>query len=55
MSLWTASEAAEATGGQAQGAWACNGVSIDTRTLQPGGMGMSSWPKRSTKGRLPRS
>ncbi|MEP4859140.1 MAG: Mur ligase domain-containing protein, partial [Alphaproteobacteria bacterium] len=36
MSLWTASEAAEATGGQAQGDWACNGVSIDTRTLQPG-------------------
>ena len=36
MSLWTATEAAEATGGQAQGDWACNGVSIDTRTLQPG-------------------
>ncbi|HIF78171.1 MAG TPA: UDP-N-acetylmuramoyl-tripeptide--D-alanyl-D-alanine ligase, partial [Sulfitobacter sp.] len=36
MSLWTATEAAEATGGHAQGDWACNGVSIDTRTLQPG-------------------
>ena len=36
MSLWTATEAAEATGGRAQGDWACNGVSIDTRTLQPG-------------------
>ncbi|SDF44630.1 UDP-N-acetylmuramoyl-tripeptide--D-alanyl-D-alanine ligase [Sulfitobacter delicatus] len=36
MSLWTATEAAEATGGQAQGDWVCNGVSIDTRTLQPG-------------------
>ncbi len=36
MSLWTATEAAEATGGRAQGDWVCNGVSIDTRTLQPG-------------------
>lgn len=36
MTLWTAQDAAEATGGQAQGDWAANGVSIDTRTLQPG-------------------
>ncbi|WP_298846878.1 UDP-N-acetylmuramoyl-tripeptide--D-alanyl-D-alanine ligase [uncultured Ruegeria sp.] len=36
MTLWTASEAAEATGGQATSDWAANGVSIDTRTLQPG-------------------
>ena len=36
MSLWTASEAAEATGGRAQGDWTATGVSIDTRTLQPG-------------------
>ena len=36
MSLWTATEAAEATGGRVQGDWVCNGVSIDTRTLQPG-------------------
>jgi len=36
MSLWTASEAAAATGGTAQGNWAVNGVSIDTRTIQPG-------------------
>jgi UDP-N-acetylmuramoyl-tripeptide--D-alanyl-D-alanine ligase len=36
MSLWTSSEAAAATGGRAQGDWACEGVSIDTRTLQPG-------------------
>ncbi|WP_323041387.1 UDP-N-acetylmuramoyl-tripeptide--D-alanyl-D-alanine ligase [Gemmobacter sp.] len=34
--LWTASEAATATGGQATGDWAVTGVSIDTRTLQPG-------------------
>ena len=34
--LWTASEAAEATGGQARGNWQAGGVSIDTRTLQPG-------------------
>ncbi|UWR23610.1 UDP-N-acetylmuramoyl-tripeptide--D-alanyl-D-alanine ligase [Sulfitobacter sp. S190] len=36
MSLWTAAEAAAATGGQATADWACDGVSIDTRTLQPG-------------------
>ncbi len=36
MSLWTSAEAAEATGGRAQGDWACDGVSIDTRTIQPG-------------------
>lgn len=34
--LWTAAEAATATGGCATGDWACSGVSIDTRTLQPG-------------------
>ncbi len=34
--LWTAAEAAEATQGQAIGDWAVNGVSIDTRTIQPG-------------------
>ncbi len=36
MTLWTAAEAAEATGGHATTDWAVNGVSIDTRTLQPG-------------------
>ncbi len=36
MSLWTADEAATATGGRAQGSWAVEGVSIDTRTLLPG-------------------
>jgi len=36
MSLWTASEAAAATGGRAQGDWAVGGVSIDTRTIEPG-------------------
>ncbi len=36
MSLWTASEAAEATGGQVASDWVADGVSIDTRTLQPG-------------------
>jgi len=36
MSLWTAAEAAQATGGQAQGDWTVSGVSIDTRTIQPG-------------------
>ncbi len=36
MTLWTAAEAAEATGGRATTDWQANGVSIDTRTLQPG-------------------
>ena len=34
--LWTAADAAAATGGTAQGDWSANGVSIDTRTIQPG-------------------
>ncbi|MCI5095159.1 MAG: UDP-N-acetylmuramoyl-tripeptide--D-alanyl-D-alanine ligase [Rhodobacteraceae bacterium] len=36
MTLWTAQEAAAATGGEARGDWAVSGISIDTRTLQPG-------------------
>ncbi|WP_170504706.1 UDP-N-acetylmuramoyl-tripeptide--D-alanyl-D-alanine ligase [Ruegeria arenilitoris] len=36
MTLWTAAEAAEATGGRATTDWMVNGVSIDTRTIQPG-------------------
>ncbi|MBF9043845.1 UDP-N-acetylmuramoyl-tripeptide--D-alanyl-D-alanine ligase [Rhodobacterales bacterium HKCCE4037] len=36
MSLWTAAEAAEATGGKVATDWVAEGVSIDTRTLQPG-------------------
>ncbi|WP_264213005.1 UDP-N-acetylmuramoyl-tripeptide--D-alanyl-D-alanine ligase [Leisingera thetidis] len=38
MTLWTAAEAAAATGGRAQGSWAVSGLSIDTRTLAPGDM-----------------
>jgi UDP-N-acetylmuramoyl-tripeptide--D-alanyl-D-alanine ligase len=34
--LWTSDEAAKATGGRSTQDWACNGVSIDTRTIQPG-------------------
>ncbi|SCY85871.1 UDP-N-acetylmuramoyl-tripeptide--D-alanyl-D-alanine ligase [Paracoccus tibetensis] len=34
--LWTAKDAAAATGGRAQGDWSVTGVSIDTRTIQPG-------------------
>lgn len=34
--LWTASAAAKATGGTATADWQASGVSIDTRTLQPG-------------------
>ena len=36
MSLWTADEAAAATGGRARGDWTATGVSIDTRTIRPG-------------------
>ncbi|MBW4707826.1 UDP-N-acetylmuramoyl-tripeptide--D-alanyl-D-alanine ligase [Roseobacter sp. YSTF-M11] len=36
MSLWTAQAAATATHGKTQGGWVATGVSIDTRTLQPG-------------------
>ncbi|WP_071675071.1 UDP-N-acetylmuramoyl-tripeptide--D-alanyl-D-alanine ligase [Nioella nitratireducens] len=34
--LWTAADAADATGGRVQGDWQATGVSIDTRTIQPG-------------------
>lgn len=34
--LWTAADAAAATNGRVTGDWAATGVSIDTRTLQPG-------------------
>ncbi len=34
--VWTAKDAAAATGGRARGAWAATGVSIDTRSLKPG-------------------
>ncbi len=36
MTLWTSAEAAEATGGRVTAAWEAHGVSIDTRTIQPG-------------------
>ncbi|MEQ9693730.1 UDP-N-acetylmuramoyl-tripeptide--D-alanyl-D-alanine ligase [Shimia sp. SDUM112013] len=36
MTLWTASEAAAATGGRATRDWQVTGVSIDTRTLETG-------------------
>ena len=34
--VWTAEEARTATGGETPGDWSATGVSIDTRTLQPG-------------------
>jgi UDP-N-acetylmuramoyl-tripeptide--D-alanyl-D-alanine ligase len=34
--LWTSEDAAQATGGRVTEAWAATGVSIDTRTIQPG-------------------
>ncbi len=36
MSLWTAAEAAAATGGTTTGDWQANGVSIDSRTIAEG-------------------
>ncbi|WP_375257775.1 UDP-N-acetylmuramoyl-tripeptide--D-alanyl-D-alanine ligase [Citreimonas sp.] len=36
MTLWTSDDAAAATGGQVTAAWQATGVSIDTRTIQPG-------------------
>ncbi|GLO71140.1 UDP-N-acetylmuramoyl-tripeptide--D-alanyl-D-alanine ligase [Phaeobacter inhibens] len=36
MSLWTAEEAAAATGGQAVGDWRVDGISIDTRSIAEG-------------------
>jgi UDP-N-acetylmuramoyl-tripeptide--D-alanyl-D-alanine ligase len=36
MTLWTAEEAAAATNGRATSDWQVSGISIDTRTLQPG-------------------
>jgi len=36
MTLWSAAEAAAATGGRAIGDWQASGVSIDTRSLQKG-------------------
>ena len=36
MSLWTSAEAVRATGGHSTTDWLARGVSIDTRTLQPG-------------------
>ena len=34
--LWTASDIAKATGGTASGGWSVTGVSIDSRTIEPG-------------------
>ena len=34
--LWTSTDAADATGGTSTTEWQATGVSIDTRTLQPG-------------------
>ena len=36
VALWTSTDAALATGGQSTAPWQATGVSIDTRTLQPG-------------------
>lgn len=38
MTLWTASDAAAATGGRAVGAWTVTGFGIDSRALEPGAM-----------------
>ncbi len=36
MALWTSADAAKATGGRSTTGWTADGVSIDTRTIQPG-------------------
>jgi UDP-N-acetylmuramoyl-tripeptide--D-alanyl-D-alanine ligase len=36
MTLWTSADAIAATGGRSTAVWQATGVSIDTRTLQPG-------------------
>ena len=36
MSLWESEDAAQATGGKNTLSWSATGVSIDTRTIQPG-------------------
>ena len=36
MTLWTCEDAVAATGGLNTRPWSCTGISIDTRTLQPG-------------------
>lgn len=36
--LWTSEDAAKATGGRAEGRWSIYGLSIDTRSIQPGDM-----------------
>ena len=36
MSLWVSQDAAQATGGKNTLSWCATGVSIDTRTIQPG-------------------
>ena len=36
MSLWESQDAAQATGGKNTHSWSATGVSIDTRTIQPG-------------------
>ncbi|MEX0351519.1 MAG: UDP-N-acetylmuramoyl-tripeptide--D-alanyl-D-alanine ligase [Paracoccaceae bacterium] len=36
MTLWTSLEAAQATGGRSTQDWEASGVSIDTRTIEPG-------------------
>lgn len=36
MTLWTSQDAATATSGTSTADWACNGVSIDTRTIKKG-------------------
>ena len=38
MSLWTAAEAVEATGGTTTGDWVVSGLSIDTRSIEAGEM-----------------
>jgi UDP-N-acetylmuramoyl-tripeptide--D-alanyl-D-alanine ligase len=60
--LWTAADAAKATGGRVAGDWEANGISIDSRTVRraicswrcrPRGTGMISSPMRWTRAPWP--
>ena len=50
MTLWTAGEAAAATGGAPRGRWEASGVAIDSRTIAAGDLFVAPWPGRTMTG-----
>ncbi len=55
MSLWSATDAARATGGRATRAWQADGVSIDTRTIRPGDLFVALTAARDGHDFVPRA